>query len=196
MRREGLIPGILYGKSAENVNLKVSAREFHHLLSQSASENVLIDLDIEGEKKLALIQQVQHDPLSGGILHADFHAVSETEKLSATVPVELTGSSPGVKAGGIADLQLHEVHVRCLPKDLPEILLVDISSLELGDSLHVSELAYPEGVEPDTEGSVVVVLVTEPRVSEEEEGDEEGEAKAGSEPEVLREKKEAAESEG
>ena len=167
-RREGIIPGVVYGAAQDEYPIQVDAKKFGDLLRQSASENFLVDLQIEGAKeasKLALIQAVQHHPINGQVLHIDFNAVNENTEIHANVPLELTGVAPGVKAGGIVDQQHHELEVHCLPANLPETLRLDIGELEMGAALHINEIAFPEGVYPTLEGDVIVVLVSEPRVS-------------------------------
>jgi len=185
MRREGLIPAVIYGKSEPNQNIKVNAKEFATLLKNSGSEHILVDLDVEGSKKLALLQDVQHDSLKGTFVHVDFHAVSATETIHAVVPVETTGEAPGLKLGGLIEVLVHELAVSCLAEDLPESIVVDVSNLGLGDAVHVGELSLPKGVKADMDPSLVVVLVTEPKVAVEAEGT------VAAEPEVLREKKPA-----
>ena len=168
MRNEGLLPAVIYGKSRqENANLKVNAREVSKLLSQSASENVLVDLEIQGEsgKSLALIKDVQHDYLKDRILHVDFQAVGEDEEISAMVPVDIAGVAPGVKEGGLLEHMVHSLEVSCLPKDLPEGLFVDVGSLHIGDSAHVSDIDTPEGVTINLPADVVVALVAETRTT-------------------------------
>ena len=186
MRREGFVPAVIYGKSEASKTIKVNAREFATLLKSSASEHILVDLDLEGTKKLALLQDVQHDALSGICLHADFHVVSATETLHAVVPVEIKGDAPGAKLGGLVEIIVHELHVACLAENLPDTIVVDVSSLELGQALHVSDIALPKGVKADSDPALVVVLCAEPKVAVE------ADAAAGpAEPEVLREKKPA-----
>ena len=168
MRQEGLLPAVIYGKSRkENANLKVNAREVSKLLSQSASENVLVDLEIEGEsgKSLALIKTVQHDYLKDRILHVDFHAVGEDEEISAMVPVDIAGVAPGVKEGGLLEHMVHSLEVSCLPKNLPEGLTVNVDNLHIGDSAHVSDIDTPEGVTINLPADVVVALVAETRTT-------------------------------
>ncbi|MFT4547034.1 MAG: large subunit ribosomal protein L25 [Verrucomicrobiales bacterium] len=168
MRREGIIPAVIYGAAQDEYPVQVNAKKFGELLRSSASENFLVDLQIEGAKessKLALIQDVQHHPLSGIILHIDFNAVNENQEIHASVPLELTGDAPGVKAGGIVDQQHYELEVHCLPTNLPESLTVDIGELEMGASLHVGDIKFPEGVSATLGDDVIVVLVAEPRVS-------------------------------
>ncbi|MEZ5330390.1 MAG: 50S ribosomal protein L25/general stress protein Ctc [Verrucomicrobiales bacterium] len=168
MRREGFVPAVVYGAEQESINLKIGAKSFNSLLHGSASEQILVNLEIEeeGTTKLALIQDVQHDPLSGNVLHVDFHAVRENELIHASVPVELIGDSAGVKKGGLLDQQIHSLEIQCLPKDLPERVEGDISSIDLGEAFHVSQLTFPAGVTATLEGDVVVALVAAPRVAD------------------------------
>lgn len=184
MRREGLVPAVIYGAGADNENVKVDAKVFSDLLHQSASESILVNLDIQGNKRLALIQDVQHNSLTNEIVHVDFLAVNENEPITAVIPVEAVGIPAGVKAGGILDLQLHDLEVQCLPKDLPEIIEVDVSALEIGDAIHLGEVAFSEGVTPTLNADVVLAIVSEPRVKEEDEETED----ASAEPEVINEK--------
>jgi len=189
MRREGFIPAVIYGRGYENANLKINTRQISDLLRQSASDNVLVDLDIDDSAKsqLALIQSVQHDYLAGSIVHVDFHAIKEDEKIHASVPLQLTGTCIGVKNGGHLDHQLHSISVHCLPKDLPDVLEIDVSELDVDDSAHVSDMTVPDGVELALDGGVVIAMVQETRVAkaeaaegaeEGEEGTEEGEEKS------------------
>ena len=167
-RRDGLIPGVIYGAQQDEYPIQVDAKKFGEILRASASENFLVDLKIEGAKekqKLALIQEVQHHPINGQILHIDFNAVREDTEIHANVPLVLTGEAPGVKAGGVIEQQHHEVEVHCIPSNLPESLTVDIGGLGMGDTLHIGDITYPEGVSPTLEGDVIVVLISEPRVS-------------------------------
>ena len=188
MRREGLVPAVIYGKSEPAQNIKVNAREFGNLLKESASEHILVDLDLEGSKKLAILQDIQHDPISGIYVHIDFHAVAANETVHAMVVVEIKGEAPGLKMGGMVEVLVHDLSVSCLPHDLPETIVVDVSNLELGQSIHVSDLVLPKGVKVDMDPALVVVSVTEPKVAVEEVA-----ATAPTEPEVLREKKPAEE---
>jgi large subunit ribosomal protein L25 len=168
LRREGLVPAIIYGKKFENSNLKVNARAIRDLLAHSTGENILVNLEIEGAgRQLALIQDVQHNPLNGGIIHVDFHAVKEDEKIHARITVELVGEPAGVKQGGLLEHLIHSLDVECLPKDLPDRISVDVSALTVGQSIHMREVTLPEGVHARLAGDVIVALVAEPRVVEE-----------------------------
>jgi large subunit ribosomal protein L25 len=168
LRREGLIPAVVYGKSQPSLNVRLNAKQVETVLHHSVSEQILVNLTIEdsGETKLALIQDVQHNPLTGAIIHLDFHAISEHERIHANVPLELVGEAAGVKAGGLLEHLVHKLEVQCLPKDLPEIIRVDVTGIEVGKALHLREIPLPEGVRASADGELIVALVSEPRVAE------------------------------
>ncbi|MEN9285109.1 MAG: hypothetical protein RLZZ179_2602 [Verrucomicrobiota bacterium] len=168
LRREGLIPAVVYGKSQPSLNVRLNAKQVETVLHHSVSEQILVNLTIEdsGETKLALIQDVQHNPLTGAIIHLDFHAISENERIHANVPLELVGDAAGVKAGGLLEHLVHKLEVQCLPKDLPEIIRVDVTGIEVGKALHLREIPLPEGVRASADGELIVALVSEPRVAE------------------------------
>ncbi len=161
MRREGWVPSVIYGKGTENINLKVDSKTFSELLAHSSSENILVNLDIEGHgTRLAFLQSIQHDPLSGKVLHADFRSIDEKTAITAHIPTHLNGESAGVKAGGLIEQYVHAIEITCLPNDLPESIEVDISALQIGDSLHIGEITYPDGVKPTHAADVVVAHVS------------------------------------
>jgi large subunit ribosomal protein L25 len=163
MRREGWIPSVIYGKGTENINLKVDAKTFADLLAHSSSENILVNLEIEGHgTRLAFLQSIQHDSLSGITLHADFRSIDENTAITAHIPTHLNGESVGVKAGGLIEQYVHAIEITCLPNDLPETLEVDISDLEVGASLHIGDITYPSGVRPTHAADVVVAHVGKP----------------------------------
>jgi len=168
--------------------LQVERRAIDTLLSHAVGENILVDLEIDGGARLALINEVQHHPVNRAILHVDFQAVSVNETLVAEVVIEPTGEATGVKTGGgLLEQSLRSIEVECLPKDLPEKITVDVSNLELGSALHVSDLPALSGVKYLADGEVTVFLVSEPKVSEEAAPTE----AAATEPEVINEKKPA-----
>jgi len=193
IKQQGLVPAVIYGAREEPMKLTISAREIGTLLSRATSEHVLVDLEIAdgGSKssRLALIQEVQHHPLRRDVLHVDFHAVRADEKLHAEIPVEPTGEADGVKNfGGILEINLHSVEVECLPKDLPEIIIIDVSRLGVGDAIHVKDLQLPEGVTVRADGDLTVVRVAAPTV----EIEPVAAAVAATGPEVIKEKKDDA----
>jgi large subunit ribosomal protein L25 len=172
VRKEGLIPGVIYGVGQEPINLEVNRRQLSTVLAHSSSENILLELEIvDGDNKrnsLAMIQEVQHHPIQRQILHVDFHAVSATEKITAEVPIETIGEPIGVKtSGGLLEHNLRDLEVECLPGDLPNRIEVDVTSLDINQSIHVKDLKLPPGVEAVTDGDLTVVAVSAARVEEE-----------------------------
>lgn len=163
MRREGWIPSVIYGRGVESHNLKVDARTFKDLLAHSSSENILVNLDIEGEgTRLAFLKSVQHHPISGETLHVDFLAIDNQTEITAHIPVHFHGEATGVKAGGIVEQFLHSIDIVCLPNDLPEAIDVDITALNVGDALHIGDIQYPAGVKPTGAADIVVAHITQP----------------------------------
>jgi large subunit ribosomal protein L25 len=188
MRREGWLPCVVYGRGVENHNVKIDARNFATLLKESASDNILVNLQIGEEATiLAFLQALQHNPLTGSVLHVDFRAVDENTEITAQLPVELVGDSVGVHAGGVLEQILYNLEIRCLPKDLPEMFTADISALDIGDFLHVSDVPLPDGVTAVPAADMVVAQVVKTRTAEEDEEEvealEEGEESA--EPAVV-----------
>ncbi|WP_395735690.1 50S ribosomal protein L25 [Prosthecobacter sp.] len=169
MRKAGTIPAALYGRKVKASSIQVHGKTFSKLLEGSASDNILVSLKIAGEEQLALVQEVQHDYLRGGILHIDFHAVAADEEIHANVPVVTVGEAKGQKQGGMVEAIHHEIEVRCLPKNLPESIQIDVTALEVGQGIHVSEIAFPEGVTCRLGGDVVIVMCEEPKVEAEPE---------------------------
>jgi large subunit ribosomal protein L25 len=171
LRNAGRVPATIYGRQAKAQNLELGFDEITDLLHHSASENLLVDLSVENDarsKRLALVQDVQHHPLSGKVLHVDLHEVAEDEKVTVHVPVETTGEAAGVKTGGgTLEHVMHKLKVRCLPKDLPEQILIDVTALEIGKSVHLGEVVAPAGVEILGEKGRSVVAVSAPRAEEE-----------------------------
>jgi large subunit ribosomal protein L25 len=189
VRKQGKVPGVLYGKR-EAQALEVNAKDLQDALAHSSSENVLVDLQVQAdtkmENRLALIQEVQHHPLKDFIVHIDFHEIAQDEKLQTEVPVEAFGEAAGVKnSGGLLEVTLRHLTVECLPKDLPEIFRVDVSHLELGQAVHVSEIPAPEGVTILNPPDLAVFIVHAPK----QEDEKPVAAAEVTQPEVIKEKK-------
>src|SRR5436190_11659241 len=196
LRTNGRIPAIIYGRQAKPQNLEISAKEMEDLIHHSVSENLLVDLAVKDDsrpKRLALVQEVQHHPLTGKVLHVDFHEVAEDEKVTVSVPVETVGEAVGVKAdGGVLEHVLFKIKARGLPKDLPELITVDVSHLKIGQAIHLGEIQAPPGVELIGDKGIPVIAVAAPR-TEEEEAAAAAEAAAPGEVEMIKEKKEEGE---
>ncbi|HEX8296186.1 MAG TPA: 50S ribosomal protein L25/general stress protein Ctc [Chthoniobacteraceae bacterium] len=191
IKKQGLVPAVIYGGKEQPLALSIKAREIGTLLAHATSEHVLVDLEIAGDgattNRLALIQQVQHHPIKGSVLHVDFHAVNANEVIHAEIPVEPFGEASGVKNfGGLLELNMHAIEVECLPQDLPEVIRVDVSALNVGDAIHVKDLQLPAGVVVHVDADLTVVRVAAPKVEEEPVAG----AAVATQPEVLKEKKE------
>ena len=172
IKSQGLVPGVIYGSQAEPLPLQVEARALTNVLAHALSEHVLVELEIadgsQSTNRLALIQEVQHHPLRPELLHVDFHAVSATEKITSEVPIEAVGDALGVRTfGGLLEHSLRTLEVECFPQDLPEIVRIDVTNLNIGESLHVRDIPLPSGVESLTPEDLTVVSVVASRVGEE-----------------------------
>jgi large subunit ribosomal protein L25 len=181
LRAAGRVPAVLYGHGVGPVSLSVDAKDLFHVLHGSAGTNVLVDLRVDGAQHLSLPREIQRDHVRGRYLHVDFLAVRRDEKVTVSVPVRVVGESPGVKAGGVIEHHLWELQVECLPGDVPDGIQANVSQLQVGDSLRVSDLASPPGVTILTplEESVLSVVIPQVRVVEEvEAAAAEGEAEA------------------
>ena len=194
LRATGRVPAVVYGRQTQPKNLEVGLKEMEDLIHHSVSETILVDLAVDGEAKLrrlALVQEVQHHPLSGKVLHVDFHEVAENEKVTVTVPVETAGEAAGVKTGGgVLEHVLFKLKVRALPRDLPEVITVDVTPLEIGQSIHLGEIPLPPGVEVIGDRKVPVISVAAPITEAQEAAALEAATTPLAEPEVLKEKKE------
>ena len=165
LRNEGILPAVLYGPGVESMPLAVAKRHFQKVL-QEAGETSLVAVKIEGGKTYnVLIHDVAKDPMTLEPIHADFYAVRMDKPIEAKVPLAFAGESPAVKnEGGILVKVLHELEVEALPKDLPHEISVDVSRLEnIGDKIHVQDLALPAGVSTLSPADEVVALVEPPR---------------------------------
>jgi large subunit ribosomal protein L25 len=171
LRASGRVPATIYGRQAKPQNLEVIYDDIAGLLKHSVSENLLVDLTVENDaraKRLALVQEIQHHPLSAKVIHLDLHEVAENEKITISVPVETTGEAVGVKTGGGSLTHvLLKLKVRSLPKDLPEQITVDVTALEIGKSIHIGDIAAPAGVQILGDKHLTVVSVAAPRAEEE-----------------------------
>lgn len=185
IKQQGLVPAVVYGAKQDAESVQLSAREIATVLSRSTGEHVLVELEIAGGKnRLAIIQEVQHDPVKRNILHVDFHAVSADETIHAQIPLQTTGEAFGVKNyGGLLEVPLHQLEIECLPKDLPEIITIDITEMNLGDAVHVRDIKLPSGVVTHVDADLIAVRVSAPLVA-----DPDAPA-AASQPEVTKEKK-------
>lgn len=166
LRRAGRIPSVLYGHGFETMNLSVNGRELSALV-QSAGLNVLMELDFEGKKTkdplVVMIKDFQTDVIHHHMIHIDLMKVDMKEKVTVAVPVKLIGKAIGLEKGGLIEQPRRDLDVRCLPTDIPEVIEVDVSGIDIGHSLHVSALKLPEGVEIVQDPTFTVVAVVAPK---------------------------------
>jgi large subunit ribosomal protein L25 len=196
VRKAGRVPGVLYGKTNDAVRsrpIQIDAKKLNTVLHSSTSENVLVDVEVTDDagkkvdQHLALLLDVQHHPLKDYIIHIDLHEIAQDEILHAEVPVTSTGEPAGVKnGGGLLETMLRTIRVACLPRNLPDLITVDVSHLEIGHSVHVNELKLPDGVTISNPGELPVFSVFAPKEEVAEAAAVAGEVK---QPEVIKEKK-------
>lgn len=148
LRREEMVPGVVYGKGMDPVAVSIKYRDLQAAMGGDGGQNNLITLVGGGglDQSMAIIADLQRDVLKGTFKHVDLHRINMNEKLRITVPVVLKGTAAGVKEGGLLDLAHHELHVECLPGNIPDHLEIDITELAISDSIHVGEIVLPEGV--------------------------------------------------
>lgn len=196
LRESGRVPAVIYGRQVASQKLEIDSRTIKDLIQHSASDNLLVDLEVKEDarpKRLALVQEVQQHPLSGQLIHVDLHEVAENEKVTISVPVESVGEAEGVKTGGgVLEHVLFKLRVRALPKDLPEVINVDVSQLKIGESIHLGDIKPGEGVELLGDKHLSIFAVALPR-TEEEEAATTAEAATAGEVEMIKEKKEEGE---
>jgi large subunit ribosomal protein L25 len=166
-RADGRVPAILYGGGIDPVSITVDRRDLALAYHTDAGQNVLLDIEVDGDTTLALTKDLQRDPVRGTVLHADFIKIERNVRIEVEVPVHLTGESTGVSEGGVLEQPLHALSISVLPGDVPESIDVDISALAIGDSLKVSDV--PSGVKYDilNDPDASVANVAQP-ISEEE----------------------------
>lgn len=194
VRCGGRIPAVIYGRQKPNQNLELVAKDLEDLMHHSRSETLLFDLTVQDDarpKRLALLQQVQHHPMTGKVLHVDLHEVDVDEKVTIMVPVETVGEAIGVKTGGgVLEHVLFKLKVRALPKDLPEAIVLDVSHLEVGKAIHLGEIKPPAGVEVLGDKDISVVACAAPKTEAEEAAETAETPLAAGDVEMIKEKKE------
>ena len=167
LRADGRIPGVVYGRTLRPVAVSLDPRVLRRILTRSeAGLNTLLELEGGGalHGKPVLVRDLQRDPVKGEYLHADLLAVDLQQKIQISVPIHVSGKAKGVELGGILDHSLRELEIACLPTAIPREILVDVSPLDVGDSLHVRDLVLPEGVELRSDADLSVISVVLPAV--------------------------------
>ena len=178
LRREGQLPAILYGPGSEPVQLSIVTHEFDHALKNSSSSQPLFNLAVQDADKAThtvMIKEMQTDPVSREYLHVDFYEIDMKRKIRANVPVVTKGRSRGVEMGGLLQIIRHELEVLCLPLEIPDAIEIDITELDVGDSVHVADISMTGDVELPSEINFTVLTVLSPKKEDipEEEAEEE-----------------------
>jgi large subunit ribosomal protein L25 len=169
LRARGLVPAIFYGPRTQSIPLVIDAKELAKTLRTEAGENVLIDLHIQKEgksdRRVVMVKDVQIDPLQGTALHTDFYEVAMDEMITVEVPLHLIGKPEGAKMGGILEQVRRVIQIQCLPGDIPQRIDVDVSSLKIGDSIHVQDI-QTEKVKILSDANLTIATVVPPVVEE------------------------------
>jgi large subunit ribosomal protein L25 len=148
LRMADMVPGVVYGKGVDPVTVSIKVRDLQEAISGAGGQNNLITLIGGGtlDQNIAIVADIQRDPLKRTFKHVDLHRINPNEKLRVTVPVVITGTAIGVKEGGLLDLAHHELHIECLPGNIPDSITIDVSDLKIAHSIHVNEIPLPEGI--------------------------------------------------
>ena len=180
-RREGLVPAVIYGDKKDPFTIVVTLRDLEKLLKPGFFSH-LIDIEVAGEKHRVLPRDLQQHPVSDRALHVDFLRVSATSELTVEVPVEFINdeASPGLRRGGVLNVVRHDVEVYCLADNIPEKITIDLTGLQIGDSVHISAVKLPDGVRPTIEDrDFTIATIAAPTLNIKDDGDDaagEGEA--------------------
>ena len=167
LRTTGFVPGVFYGKGEHSVPLVLNKKDLQHILQKNPSEHPIIQLEFDTDKNrpYVLLKEMQHDPVSGEMLHVDFYHIDMDKKIKVKVEVVLIGKAKGiVEEGGVLNFINREIEIECLPLSLPENLQVDISNLNINDTIHVKDLKVDEGIKILYEPDTPIVSITPPHV--------------------------------
>lgn len=170
LRREGLIPGVLYGFGKDATSVAVDEHKLRAALTTDAGLHAILDVTVEGKKRshIAIVKDYQLDVVRSTVTHVDLQEIRLDEPIDSTVSIVVEGTAAGIKMGGLLDFMTHEVTVHGLPTDIPEHLTIDVTELEIGDHLKVGDLTTPEGLAVLDDPELIVCSVLAPRVVEEE----------------------------
>lgn len=204
LRREGKLPAVVYGHKTDPIALTIDSKQLLKLIVEGKSEHKLFALSIEGNgtplEKTVMIKELQIDPLKRNFLHVDFFEVAMDEEITLSLVIKLVGEAPGVEMGGMLQQVRREIEIRCLPTQIPDTVEIDVSALNIGDSVHLNDIQLPEGVKVLDDADLTIATVLAPTVEkevapEEVEGEvaEEAAAEAGAEAKKPDEDKKAEE---
>ncbi|QIT56428.1 50S ribosomal protein L25/general stress protein Ctc [Aquisalimonas sp. 2447] len=191
LRKQKKVPAIIYGTGKEPTMVQVSVFELSKLMEREAFFSQIVNVDVEGKNEQTVLKDMQRHPFKDMVMHMDFMRIRANEKLTTSVPVHFLNEETckGVKAGGVIHKDLIEIAINCLPRDIPEYLEVDLENLDVGDSVHLTQLDIPKGVELEAfahggdehDHDQAVVSIVQPRAAKADDADEEDEGEAGEE---------------
>ncbi len=173
LRKNGLVPGIMYGPKTEPVMLSLSANDLTNMVRKHGSTGLFINLDLEEGPRTVMLKDYQMDTFNLNCLHVDFQEIDLDKKIVVSVPVETKGESEAIKMGGVLQVIRREIDVLCRPVNVPDSIIIDISSLEIGDSVHVEDLSVDDEIELPHEVNFTILNIAHPTASEEVEEEEE-----------------------
>jgi len=183
LRNSGFIPGIVYGAGDEGIKISFNARDFARQFKKSIGAISFFDITVDGETHKTFIKERQIHPLTREIVHIDFLELHKGKSITINVPINFEGEAPGTKEGGVLEIIHRELQITCLPKDIPEVITVDVSKLNIGDSIHFSDLNLAKDIETELTDETTIVAVSMPTIMEEPEEEEELlEGEEGAEP--------------
>jgi len=178
LRRENKVPGILYGPNIQPVMLTLNGRDIERIMKSAERESaILFDMRLHsnGKKqdKKVMFKEIQVDPIKDMPLHVDFYEIAMDKEITVEIPIKLINTPVGVTKGGILEHITRELTISCLPDKLTDVLEVDVSNLDIGDSIHIRDIKFPEGIKPEEETDVTIAVVVAPTGEEEKEEAEE-----------------------
>jgi len=163
LRKEGWIPGIIYGHGEKSMPIMIQEEELTNIIHKLHSEATLLTLNYKGKDLQVLMREVSRNPLTEKPLHVDFQHIHEDEEVNVHVILDFQGKAKGIEESGILNIEHRDLIVRCLPKDIPESIVVDVTALEIGQSIHIRDLNIPEGVKVEADPSATIVNILSPR---------------------------------
>jgi len=200
LRANNQIPAVFYGPKIEPVMLVVDYPELKRVIKQSTGENILLDLKVQSdqgtETRKAILKELMTDHIKDTVLHVDFYEISMDKEITVGVPIHLINTPAGVENGGVLQHIRRELTISCLPENLVDSFDIDVSGLEIGDSLHIRDIEFPEGIKSFAEEHLAVAVVAAPTVAEEEEVEEEVVEEEAAEPEMESAEEESVQAKG
>lgn len=173
LRKKGFIPGIIYGDGQEGIKIAFNTRDYTREYKKSIGEVAFFDITVDGKTYKTFIKEKQIHPLTREIVHIDFIELHKGKSITIDIPINFDGEAPGIKEGGILEIIHRKIQITCLPKDIPDEIKIDISGLNIGDSIRVADIDLSEDIVVDLSGNITIVTLSLPKIVEEPEEEEE-----------------------